>query len=264
MSKEELDKLFKNKLQDHQQEPAGDAWERLTEAMEGEKKKRPFMWWRVAAAVLLLAAAGWFLWPQNAMQPQLADLQSDPDTSVAADTPKAPVNDQETMQDLSSDDDNPAQALAGTENKEAPAESSAEKETMPIASSEPQLAQNDTQASPAMPEVIPADTETNVAVKLPDVTDEISHRNPDETMKEAVASAAGNQDSRSPLVISIEEFDEALIPDESDSSVVNEQSKKGLKKLWAAVRNAPSALENGLNEIRDAKNELLTLDKDSE
>lgn len=263
MSKEELDKLFKNKLQDHQQEPAGDAWERLTEAMEGEKKKRPFMWWQVAASVLLLAAAGWFLWPQNAMQPQLADLQSDPDTSVAADTPKAPVNDQETMQDLSSDDDNPAQARAGTEHKEAPAETSTEKETMPVLSSEPQLAQNDTRVSPEMPEVIPADTETNVAVTLPDITDDISESHPDESMKEAVASA-GSQDSRKALVISIEEFDEALMPEESDSSVVNEQSKKGLKKLWAAVRNAPSALENGLSEIRDAKNELLTLDKDSE
>lgn len=70
MKPEELDKLFKNKLQNHRLEPSADLWAQLQSRMQPEetKKERKPMWlWYAAASVsiLLLSVALWLGYDRN-------------------------------------------------------------------------------------------------------------------------------------------------------------------------------------------------------
>lgn len=54
-----IDKIFKNKLLQHQEKPSEQAWEKLEKAMYGKEMKRRSLgvYWQVAAAVVLLLTA---------------------------------------------------------------------------------------------------------------------------------------------------------------------------------------------------------------
>lgn len=57
-----IDKLFKNKLLQHQEQPSEQAWKKLEEAMYGKQAKQRSLgvYWRVAAAIALLLTASFF------------------------------------------------------------------------------------------------------------------------------------------------------------------------------------------------------------
>ena len=57
-----IDKLFKNKLLQHQEQPSNEAWKKLEEAMYGKQIKRRSLvaYWQVAAAVALLLTVSFF------------------------------------------------------------------------------------------------------------------------------------------------------------------------------------------------------------
>ncbi|TAH22521.1 MAG: hypothetical protein EAZ08_01215 [Cytophagales bacterium] len=62
-----IDKLFKNKLLQHQEQPSEQAWKKLEEAMYGKQAKQRSLgvYWRVAAAIALLLTACFFYFGNN-------------------------------------------------------------------------------------------------------------------------------------------------------------------------------------------------------
>jgi hypothetical protein len=65
-----IDKIFKNKLSNHQVQPSGEVWNRLEEAMYGKQIKRRNLvaYWKVAAAVTLLLSASYFYFQEDKNQ----------------------------------------------------------------------------------------------------------------------------------------------------------------------------------------------------
>ncbi|TYZ08384.1 hypothetical protein FY528_13115 [Hymenobacter lutimineralis] len=64
MQPEDIDKLFRQRLQGHAPTPPADLWSRLEAELQPEQKKRPVMWlYSMAAAIalLLMVGAGWLL-----------------------------------------------------------------------------------------------------------------------------------------------------------------------------------------------------------
>ncbi|MCU0394093.1 MAG: hypothetical protein MUE81_23540 [Thermoflexibacter sp.] len=78
-----IDKIFKNKLSNHQIQPSGEVWNRLEEAMYGKQIKRRNLvaYWKVAAAVVLLLSASYFYFQEDknqAIDNHIAKIQTTP------------------------------------------------------------------------------------------------------------------------------------------------------------------------------------------
>jgi hypothetical protein len=102
------DKLFRDKLRDHDALPSSNAWQRI--AANLDEKHRQRKWFiRIAASVILAVAAGVFLLRNEAYQPEqnLATKESrQPDTvtrdsvSPAVKSPSTPDNTEKSTSDL--------------------------------------------------------------------------------------------------------------------------------------------------------------------
>ncbi len=263
MSKEELDNLFKNKLQDHNRPVSDNAWERLEQALPEKKKRIIVQWWQVAAAILLLCVAGMVYWtrepastlatiePAEEVQPSPEVAKMDPEqTDMAPIQEEDPDEDSSILQDPIPSTPQVAQASES---------SNITKDIKEVTDRKDRSNKN------SMPEVKPENT-TSLA--------EVIQNDPAVLPQEAEVAEALASNESSPsnsgknttttLHISIEEFDDALLPDNSptDNPTDSTGKKTGFKKLWATVKNAPATLENGLVELREAKNELLTFNKE--
>lgn len=62
---EQLDRLFREKLEDHQEKPSMLAWERLESQLPASQSSNRGIWWAVAASASLLLVAGWFFWKNS-------------------------------------------------------------------------------------------------------------------------------------------------------------------------------------------------------
>ena len=91
-SDEELDRVFREKLENHQESPSLAAWDKLEAQLDAAKQPKKSSWWAIAAAMPLLLGLGYLIWSQ-APQPEQ-------ENSVAAieevlEVPLAPESTQE-------------------------------------------------------------------------------------------------------------------------------------------------------------------------
>jgi hypothetical protein len=256
MSKEELDHLFKNKLQDHTRIPSAEAWDRLEKELEKKENPRAFTWWHMAAAITLLAVAGVIFWQQKSDPQMIADTK---EVVEIDSTSEALKNGKEA--DLLVSEDSAPKAVTTEEESEL-------KQIVP--SPQPQVAQNTPQQQETRKELdkaeqqrkgLPSVDKDNIAT-LTEKTVDIPTVNPSEmeTVEVVAKNSPAQEDN---LRFSIEEFDEALITNNgSDDSTTNAESKKkGFKKLWASVKTG-QFIETGIGDLREAKDELLSFNKE--
>lgn len=59
---EEFDRIFREKLEKHQEKPSALAWERLNHQLPEAKSSKRGIWWSVAASISILIVAGWMFW----------------------------------------------------------------------------------------------------------------------------------------------------------------------------------------------------------
>ncbi|ALD20867.1 hypothetical protein [Hymenobacter sp. DG25A] len=82
MQPEDIDKLFRDRLQGHAPTPPAFLWDKLEAELQPAHKKRPVMWLYASAAVvaLLLAGGAWLLrtGPQSASSIEMATVVSRP------------------------------------------------------------------------------------------------------------------------------------------------------------------------------------------
>ncbi|MBN3520207.1 hypothetical protein JYB62_09340 [Algoriphagus lutimaris] len=62
---QKLDKIFKEKLDQHEVKPSALAWERLEKELPKEPKSNRGFWWAAAASVVILLSAGYFFYPSE-------------------------------------------------------------------------------------------------------------------------------------------------------------------------------------------------------
>uniref|UniRef100_UPI0040484067 hypothetical protein n=1 Tax=Algoriphagus sp. TaxID=1872435 RepID=UPI0040484067 len=63
-SDEVLDRVFREKLENHQESPRPAAWDKLEAHLDGGKHPKENYWWAIAAAIPLLLGFGYLIWSQ--------------------------------------------------------------------------------------------------------------------------------------------------------------------------------------------------------
>ena len=63
-SDEELDRVFREKLEKQEASPSPEAWDKLETQLDAGKQPKKSLWWAVAAAMPLLLGLGYLIWSQ--------------------------------------------------------------------------------------------------------------------------------------------------------------------------------------------------------
>lgn len=61
MKKHKIDKLFSDKLEDHQSQPRPEAWATLEESLAQQSPKQIWTWISIAASAVLVAVSSWYI-----------------------------------------------------------------------------------------------------------------------------------------------------------------------------------------------------------
>ena len=77
-SDEELDRVFREKLENHEASPSPAAWDKLEAQLDAAKQPKKSSWWAIAAAMPLLLGLGYLIWsqvPQTEQESSLASIE---------------------------------------------------------------------------------------------------------------------------------------------------------------------------------------------
>ena len=77
-SDEVLDRVFKEKLENHEASPIPAAWDKLEAQLDAAKQPKKSSWWAIAAAMPLLLGLGYLIWsqaPQAEQENSLAAIE---------------------------------------------------------------------------------------------------------------------------------------------------------------------------------------------
>jgi len=235
MSDQDLDKLFKNKLEDHSEEPSAHTWDRIRSSV---KEERGYPWMKIAAAVIVICLAGFLVWFAIPDQPaaNLSDNKKTlPDTIV--DAPESNITSSESEAQGTIQEDAPPvvqkdNALAETTENEQPkkAEKNQPKEVIET----------------PMPD-------KPVSVEKAEVKDLIAQNEVKEPVFEK-STPQKTQVSGQTLAFSSDDFDQA---ERVAAQVSNkEEEEEGLKKVWSLLKQVKEP-EAGFGELRELKNNIL-------
>jgi hypothetical protein len=73
-SDEELDRVFREKLGNHEASPSPAAWDKLEAQLDAAKQPKKSSWWAIAAAMPLLLGLGYLIWSQVPQAEQESSL----------------------------------------------------------------------------------------------------------------------------------------------------------------------------------------------
>lgn len=80
---EEFDRIFREKLENHQEKPSALAWERLNHQLPSSKSSNRSIWWTIAASVAVVIVSGWMFW-NNSGEVSKDQLLAEKDTATEA------------------------------------------------------------------------------------------------------------------------------------------------------------------------------------
>lgn len=104
---EQLDRFFKEKLEEHQEKPSMLAWERLESQLPASQTSNRGIWWAVAASASVLLVASWFFWKNTgeiAPEQLLAeDVTTNEELTSTQDSAKPSENQPEIIEEFSSE-----------------------------------------------------------------------------------------------------------------------------------------------------------------
>jgi hypothetical protein len=99
---EEFDRIFREKLENHQAKPSAAAWEKLEYQLPEPRPSQKGLWWAIAASVSIILATSWMVWVkseqslQNPQSAQVTDLPKEkPEDQLVTtlpDQPKQPLS----------------------------------------------------------------------------------------------------------------------------------------------------------------------------
>ncbi|MEM6523320.1 MAG: hypothetical protein AAGF85_04505 [Bacteroidota bacterium] len=259
MSREELDKLFRDKLEGISPEPSVESWSTIQARMEEKKGVRFYL--RIAAAILLLISfAAFYILNKN--------YTDAPSRSIAENVVTEPIPHQsDTVKNDSIQIEESKAILNPTEERDSSMDSSQvkNKENKKDAVSKPSLHQNNLATN--------NDTQLNksISIRKDSIIQQVNNRDliPVETLvaendvtdatseAEEASSEQNESKSGSTLVFNIEDFDmKSAVTNAYE--VAEETKKSGFKKVMDFVKSVKEG-EAGLGGLREAKNNLLSI-----
>jgi len=97
----DIEKLFKDKLQHHPVTPPAEVWETLQSSLQQQQRKKRAGWWWMAASITLLATVGAFFYLNN--QPTVLPKGSEIANNPAAVQPVEPIQSQSPSAEFQDD-----------------------------------------------------------------------------------------------------------------------------------------------------------------
>jgi hypothetical protein len=143
-----IDKYFRDQLENHEIKPSGLAWERLESKLD-QNKKPAYPWMKVAASVMLLLTMGSLIWlsidfTKSQVELPVAQVEEKPEATepiIEAETPQV--------------SEEPAPSVPAPAQKSAPAKSTVNRAETPQRET---VAQNDVPVIREKPEFTPIET----------------------------------------------------------------------------------------------------------
>ncbi|MCA6073683.1 hypothetical protein [Fulvivirga sedimenti] len=249
MSDQDLDKLFRSKLEDIKKDPSPRAWDQISEALP--QRKRGGFFFRIAATILLLMAAGSVMWylGQDSPEPTLAvnTPVSRPVEIPAISEDSANTTSEQTeetvQREISKADVPSGQKTQASSNKPA--------DTAPLL-----IEETDSPEKITKKEIVPDQT---VEVSEPLIA---STETPE--LNNAGTASSETTVTGQTLSFNIDDFESAektTAVMASAEPAAQDPDEEGLKKFWNVLKKVKEP-EAGLGELRDLKNNLLAFGKE--
>jgi hypothetical protein len=90
-SDEELDRVFREKLENHEASPSTAAWDKLEAQLDAAKQPKKSSWWSIAAAMPLLLGLGYLIWSQAPQAEQENSLAAIEEVSTSTPVSVSPI-----------------------------------------------------------------------------------------------------------------------------------------------------------------------------
>jgi hypothetical protein len=221
-----VDKFFKDKLEEHQLAPSPMAWTKVEERLV--KKNKTLIWLRWAASIALAGLLTFFLINQQSENeaPALVEMKKE----------AAPAEMQKP-------------------NAVAPAETIAEGSQKSEEKKEPRVVTNRKNRAPIQ---VPAKLESTVAALEPLETQPVvAMQEPEKTVEPAQPEV--KEVSKAVVLIYSLPSRPTVQLDGATLASNTDEKQTGIQKLWEAAKDVKNS-DNPWGELREAKNELLALD----
>lgn len=90
-SDEELDRVFREKLENHEASPSPAAWDKLEAQLDAAKQPKKSSWWAIAAAMPLLLGLGYLIWSQAPQTDEESSLAAIEEVSTSTPVSVSPI-----------------------------------------------------------------------------------------------------------------------------------------------------------------------------
>jgi len=260
MSNQELDNLFKHKLEKLHKQPSANAWDRIQS--QTHSKTSTVIWWRIAAAILLLMVSGIIAWQYvkttEIQQPAVSKKQptnelkkNDNSEQLMAQANSNELQTPEQREEVKSQPSN-ATTKKGTVAQTEQLKQSDNTSTTKSEKSKTQIEKIKQPESLQSIETIEnAELDKNIA----------SSDTPDATIEKQTASSKQQTEEGTTLEFDLKDFKKAALASNETNTNQNlkaegteDQNKKGLSKVWDIVKDLKK--EANIGELREAKDEI--------
>ena len=244
-SDEVLDRVFREKLENHEASPSPAAWDKLEAQLDAAKQPKKSSWWAIAAAMPLLLGLGYLIWSQAPQAEQENSLAAIEEVSTSTPVSVSPIE-AETV--VSEEVQKPVSL----------AEASTSRASKPIQkSSLPQENSKEVNLGNVVAEAVTFPSlQTAVAVELSSTTESKTLVTPEPT--QTTPSPSTSQ----PSLADAEDLDGYRIRIFSDGLKKEEAPNKNLitelGKTVGQVEGLLDKLDEGFVEIQDKKERLFS------
>lgn len=256
-SSQNLDKVFKEKLDQHSIKPSALAWERLESKLPKEPKSNKGFWWAAAASVVILLSAGYFLYPLESNDPT-GDMLATNQEVIQQEDKTAQIA--EPSENLSSEE-TPIESEINLpeENKTTPAptqeKSKTETKSVKPSTPQPQIAEAPNQNLIAMTETREEEKVIAEAITIEEKTEKVLIVEPEITapaldLNQAIAENTPKTEVEEPAY-RVKIFSDGLKEEPKDKNLIAE-----IGKTVNEVGGLLGKVDQGLADLQDAKNNL--------
>ncbi|MTI22351.1 hypothetical protein E1176_15065 [Fulvivirga sp. RKSG066] len=258
MSNQELDNLFKKKLNKLEKAPKADAWDKIQAQTNGKKAGWPYL--RIAAAILILFTLGAILWvsiDQPIEQPTMADKK------VENSNTKSPIDDDSIDQEELMAENEEINTVSENEEDDTVTDQDALKQHIKSNPTPKEKIEAPVQKKAETTKVEPVQKIEELAVEKENIA---AVEKSDATLEIEKASTPQEEQevkSGTTLEFDISEFTKTQTSvaqansNQTKSDSPQATDEKGLSKVLTVMKDIKS--EAGLGNLREAKNEILAL-----
>lgn len=250
-----LDKFFKEKLENHTVAPSQLAWERLEAQLPQKQKSNRGIWWAAAASLAIIFTAGYFLMKETeseSTEPLLAENKTEtvtkqPETNTIppASTEEAEKTPEEKSQILENQqakqNTNTKPTTTAPQKTQKPADSSSTSDPVTPATSNLVAMEEEKPKTEPIPEVEISTPEIEpLELTIPQA--------PELSMENAVAEATPQEEEPA---YRVKIYSSGLKEEPKDKNLI-----AGIGKTVNEVEGLISKVDQGFADLQDAKNNL--------